>query len=476
MDNSTKYIISFDSPRLGYGKVTLNNPFLSGIPAGITTVVGRNGSGKTTLGTILEKGRYAYGNRLGFSDSIKKVKMITFTDIHALTGIDVQSYSQRLESTANDYVPTVKEIFKDKINTKKWSDISTDFALSGVENKKINYLSSGELRKVLIINSLLDEPDLLILDNPYIGLDAASRAEFDIAIQRLKANGISVIFLLCDYKDIPLYTDSLINISNNTIGSPLTDREKIAVLIKEESNKDYSTFDIALPPISPLSKPNANITFSIRNGHARYGEKQIFNNLNWEIKRGECWALTGPNGSGKSLLLSMVCADNPQGYANDIILFDRKRGSGESIWDIKDAIGYVCPEMQLYFRSNDNVKEIVVQGLRNSLNRYKPSTPEERDIASVWMRLLGISEIETKKFNELSSGEQRIVLLARALIKQPDLLVLDEPLHGLDAEHKASILRIISALTERNGLSLIYVSHYDNEIPDCVSFHKTIGK
>ncbi|MDE6560544.1 MAG: ATP-binding cassette domain-containing protein, partial [Muribaculaceae bacterium] len=210
-------------------------------------------------------------------------------------------------------------------------------------------------------------------------------------------------------------------------------------------------------------------------GHARYGDKTIFEGFNWMVKRGECWALRGPNGSGKSLLLSMVCADNPQGYANDITLFDRKRGTGESIWEIKDAIGYVCPEMQLYFKSNDSIREIIIQGMRNSLNRYRKSSPEEQEVADAWMKVLDISHLAERKFSELSSGEQRIVILSRALAKQPELLVLDEPLHGLDPDYKRRIKRIICELIEKNGSSLIYVSHYETEVPECVTQFKEMG-
>ena len=475
MASASDYIIRFESLRLGYGKVILENSNFSGIPAGITAIVGPNGSGKTTLATIIEKGRYAYGNRLGFEDHIQKVKLLTFTDIHAFTGIDVQHHTQRLESTANEYVPTVSDIFREKITSNSWADISSVFALKDVESKKINYLSSGELRKLLIINSLLEHPDLLILDNPYIGLDYKSRNELDLAIQGLKAKGLSVILLLCDYRDIPTYSDALIELHDCVIGSPIIGYSNIAKRVDEQIAAETRIDVSELPLARPLSKPDAKIAFSINDGHARYGDKVIFEDINWIIHKGECWALTGPNGSGKSLLLSMVCADNPQGYANDIVLFDRKRGTGESIWEIKDAIGYVCPEMQLYFRSNDTVKEIIIQGLRNSLNRYRSSTPAERIIAEEWIKLLDISTIESRKFNELSSGEQRIVMLARALIKQPDLLVLDEPLHGLDYVHKKRILDIITSLVQRNGISLIYVSHYESEIPSCVTHRMTIG-
>lgn len=472
MLDSNEYIISFDSPRLGYGKVSLKNPDKSGLPSGITAIVGLNGSGKTTLGTILEKGRYAYGNRLGFSDKIKKVKLLTFTDIHSLTGIDVQYYNQRMEATMNEYVPTVDDIFGIKTQNPLWESLTETFKLKNISYKKINYLSSGELRKLLIINALTEEPDLLILDNPYIGLDHDSRKELDDAMKKLRSSGISVVFLLCDFDDIPLFTDSIIHLEDCKINKPIYGKNSINNYIKNWKKSHLPTGTLSLPALKPPTKPECSIVFSIEKGCARYGDKIIFDDFNWIVRKGECWALTGPNGSGKSLLLSMVCADNPQGYANKIILFDRRRGSGESIWEIKDAIGYVCPEMQLYFKSNDSVKEIIVQGLRNSLNRYHPSTLEEQRVAEEWMRILDITHLESKKFSELSSGEQRLVLLARALIKQPDLLVLDEPLHGLDKNHKERIKIVINELIKRNGTSLIYVTHYKSEIPYCVTMEK----
>lgn len=476
MTENNPYIISFDSKKLGYGKVVLDNPEESGISAGVTAIVGKNGSGKTTLGTILEKGRYAYGNRLGFSPEIKKVKMLTFTDIHSLTGIDVQYYNQRMEATMNEFVPTVSEILGKKADSELWHSLTEIFRLQDVLNKKINYLSSGELRKLLIINALLESPDLLILDNPYIGLDATSRIEFDEAIHNMRRQGHSIIMLLCDFEDVPEYTDNIIMLSDRRISRPIEAKSNIKQLIAAQESENSNNSIPTLPEKRIPKYPDSKIVFSISDGHARYGEKVIFENFNWEIHRGECWSLMGRNGSGKSLLLSMVCADNPQGYANNITLFDRKRGSGESIWEIKDAVGYVCPEMQLYFRSNDSVLEIIVQGLRNSLNRYKPSTEVERKEAREWMDLLYISHLAERKFSELSSGEQRLVLVARAMIKQPDLLVLDEPLHGLDKNHKLRILKVITELMKRNGTSLIFVTHYISEIPECVNNKKHIGE
>lgn len=206
------------------------------------------------------------------------------------------------------------------------------------------------------------------------------------------------------------------------------------------------------------------ISFSIRDGHARYGDKEIFSGVNWTVRNGEQWVLQGANGSGKSLLLSMVCADNPQGYANDITLFDRRRGSGESIWEIKDAIGYVSPELQRFYKSNATALDILVQGTRNALNKFRPTTEEERELAFRWLDILRIRHLALRRFNELSDGEQRLVLLGAAFIKQPSLLVLDEPLHGLDRRNKENVLRIINEISSRNHTTLIYVTHAPSEI------------
>lgn len=473
--DSTKFIVSFDSRRLGYGNVVLANPHGSYIPEGVTVVLGPNGAGKSTLGLVIEKGRYAYGNRLRFCRPDMKVKMLAFTDIHSLTGIEVTRYDQRFEATVNDLVPTVGEILGDKAVSEKWTELCNAFPLRDVVGKRINYLSSGELRKLLIINALLEVPDLLILDNPYIGLDELSRSELDKAIKGIAEGGVGIVLLLCDPADIPSYTDSVIAISGNEVSAPETSPEAIDAL---RSRPLPSVPEMTLQDL-PAQKGSAGefeVAFAIEDGHVRYGGKSVLEGIDWKVCAGQRWALTGANGSGKSLLLSLVCADNPQAYANRITLFDRRRGSGESIWEIKDRIGYVCPEMQLYFRSALPVEEIVAGGLRNSLSQFRKPTSDELDEARTWLRLLDIGHIADRRFQELSSGEQRLVLLARAFIKQPSLLILDEPLHGLDAAHKERVRRLIDLLVSRNGMSLIFVTHYTREIPSSVTQVKTLQK
>ena len=467
------FLIEFESDRLGYGHVVLEGAKGLGVVNGVTAVIGRNGSGKTTFGTVLEKGRYAYGNRIKFNKEGTTVKMLSFTDIHSLSNMETQYFAQRMESTANDYVPDVATVLGKKAQTDDFDLLSEKLGLKNVKDKKINYLSSGELRKLIIINALLTKPGLLILDNPYIGLDAPSRKELNNMLEELKNEGISIVLLVCDKTDIPEFTDAVMTVEERRLSPATSLKDYLDNSPSKEENGNDEKFDLPERPTHKM-KGDYEVAFEIRKGHVKYGDKQILKDVDWRINKGEQWALTGPNGCGKSLLLSMVCADNPQGYANDITLFDRRRGSGESIWEIKDNIGYVSPEMQLFFKSNSDVREIVVQGMRNSLNRYAKPTEKELAEADKWLELTGISHLADRKFNELSAGEQRLVLVARAMISQPELLVLDEPLHGLDAEAKLRVRSLIDQMVTRNGTALIFVTHYKAEIPSSVTHIKSL--
>lgn len=201
----------------------------------------------------------------------------------------------------------------------------------------------------------------------------------------------------------------------------------------------------------------------------QYGPKQILKDLCWTVREGERWALSGRNGSGKSTLLSLVCADNPQAYACDIRLFGHQRGSGESIWDIKRHIGYVSPEMHRAYKSNLPAIRIVASGLKDSIGLYVKPTDSELQICRFWMDIFSLLHLEQRPFLTLSSGEQRMVLLARALVKDPDLLILDEPMHGLDLHNRQMVKDIIEAFCQRPRKTLIVVTHYEEELPNNIT-------
>ena len=199
-----------------------------------------------------------------------------------------------------------------------------------------------------------------------------------------------------------------------------------------------------------------------------YGERTILKELDWTVRNGERWALSGQNGAGKSTLLSLVCADNPQSYACDISLFGNPRGSGESIWDIKKHIGYVSPEMHRSYHRDIPAIRIVASGLKDTVGLYAKPNESEYDICRLWMKIFGLEGKENTSFLKLSSGEQRLVLVARAFVKDPQLLILDEPLHGLDNRNRRLVKDVIEAFCRRRNKTLIMVTHYKEELPACI--------
>lgn len=244
----------------------------------------------------------------------------------------------------------------------------------------------------------------------------------------------------------------------------INDLRPVAHLDNERRNAILSI------PASP-NDYDASEVISMRDVMVRYGERIILKGLNWQVMNGQRWALGGQNGAGKSTLLSLVCADNPQSYASDISLFGYKRGSGESIWDIKKHIGYVSPEMHRAYMRPLPAISIVASGLKDSIGLYTKPKPEEMDICRLWMHIFGLDGKEQTSFLKLSSGEQRLVLLARAFVKDPQLLILDEPLHGLDNDNRQKVKDVIETFCSRKNKTLVMVTHYQEELPPCITHH-----
>jgi len=203
--------------------------------------------------------------------------------------------------------------------------------------------------------------------------------------------------------------------------------------------------------------------------HIKYGEKVILDKVNWRVLPGERWALLGPNGAGKSTLLSLVNGDNPQAYANDIVLFDKKRGTGESIWDIKKKIGFVSPELHQYFPTDNSCLQVIESGYYDTLGLFRPSQKVKADTALAWMQALEIDKYARTLLKNIPASAQRLCLLARALIKNPDLLIFDEPCQGMDEHQQLNFKQIVNTICEISDVTLIYVSHYQHEIPDSVT-------
>jgi molybdate transport system ATP-binding protein len=203
----------------------------------------------------------------------------------------------------------------------------------------------------------------------------------------------------------------------------------------------------------------------------QYGQKMVFKNLSWTVNRGENWALTGPNGSGKTTLLQMITGDHPQAYANEVYLFGRRRGSGESIWEIKQRLGMVSSEFQLGYRKPIRSYDVVLSGFFDSIGLYRFARQEQHKAAQQWIDLLDLSALQDQRFDLLSYGERRLILLARAMVKAPELLVLDEPCQGLDPSNRRLVRGCIDAIVAEAATQVLYVTHFSDEMPECITHH-----
>ena len=436
-------------------------------------IIGRNGSGKSMLIDMITGKHPVFPDQLfySFDEPYNNLKHITFRDTYGGDNDRTYFLQQRWnQMEIDEETPTVgsklEEAYllsgEDTPERRQFQKHLYElFHLDELLDKYIILLSSGELRKYKLAANLFTMPKVLIIENPFIGLDAETRDQVkDLLKMLVEEQGMQIILVLSKMDEIPEFITRVVKLDNLRFVSDIKvktdfpiERCPLAIEVVQEN---------AIPPI-----PQEVINFN--NVTIRYGERTILKDLNWVVLKGEHWSLTGQNGAGKSTLLSLVCADNPQSYACDISLFGHKRGSGESIWDIKKHIGYVSPEMHRSYKQNIPALQIVASGLKDTVGLYVRPTEQEKDLCIEWMGMFGIKHLADRKFLEVSSGEQRLVLLARAFVKNPDLLILDEPLHGLDLCNRNLVKIIVDRyMFENPSRTLIYVTHYENELPNCI--------
>ena len=421
----------------------------------ITAIAGRNGSGKTL-----------YIDQLRKQLASDKVRYIAFTDSYGVN-VDEQYYLQlRWNQHDIDHeTPTVGELLQNAYlltgeDTAERRELQKHlydlFCMEPLLDKYIITLSSGELRKFQLTKTLFANPKLLIMDNPFIGLDAETRDQLKaLLLQLAEERDIEIMLVMSKTDDIPSFVSEVkwFGTQEPVPAHVLSPAQQEAILSLPYTDHDYDCQHV----------------IDMKKVTIRYGERTILKDLDWTVMNGERWALSGQNGSGKSTLLSLVCADNPQSYACDITLFDRPRGSGESIWDIKKHIGYVSPEMHRSYKRNLPAIRIVASGLMDSIGLYAIPNPKDYEKCHWWLNIFGIGHLADKPFLQLSSGEQRLVLLARAFVKDPQLLILDEPLHGLDLWNRRLAKDVIETFCQRKGKTMIMVTHYQEELPNVIT-------
>ncbi|MGF1560084.1 MAG: ATP-binding cassette domain-containing protein [Flavobacteriaceae bacterium] len=318
--------------------------------------------------------------------------------------------------------------------------------------QSLRSMSSGEQKKALLRHLLSTDPDYIILDNPFDNLDTISQLTLADTLAK-RSNQILFVQIISRKADLLSF------ISNHAF---LHQSELIfdtGSLNLFTASLEEMVFSGAIPEPLQAITYHENVLIDLKNITVRYGHKTILKSINWTIRRGELWQLIGRNGSGKTTILSMITGENPKGYGQELYLFGQKKGSGESIWDIKKKIGYFTPAMTDKFNGYHTVEHMLISGLTDSIGLYIRPTESQLRLAKQWLSLIGMWTIKDRLFSDLSIGQQRLIMTVRAMLKHPLLLILDEPTAGLDDASAALLVALVNKIARESDTTTIFVSH-----------------
>jgi molybdate transport system ATP-binding protein len=438
-------------------------------------VLGANASGKTALARAIcgelpcAAGRiHRYVGRNGFNG----IGLVSFELHRRLMARDESKDPTRFASGREFSYTSAGQTIVEGLGEPDSAQFKRVTKLFGIEPllaRPMRFLSNGETRKVLIARALMKRPDLLILDEPFDGLDIGSRERLETVLRDLIRSGLHLVLVTHRKDEIISEISHVLCLKDCRV---LSQGKREQVLTRETLEALFGSEDPASDSRRALyadSRGNSRPLVELRNVTVRYDETVALQDLSWTMRQGENWAILGPNGSGKTTLLSLIYADNLQAYCNDIRLFGRQRGSGESIWEIKQRIGHVSPHLQVRYRRDMRVFDVVVSGFFDSVGLYRRPTEQQRTAAKEWIDLLGIADLSDRIFNQLSYGERRLAIIVRALVKRPQLLALDEPCQGLDPANRRQVLAMIDRIGSGTTTQILYVTHREDEMPRCIS-------
>jgi molybdate transport system ATP-binding protein len=433
-------------------------------------IIGSSGAGKTTLAKALAKKLFFRGEiKINPKEKDSVPNIVLINQQHRFknkSNVENFYYQQRFNSAdTEDTITVEQDLNTSSENNQELAQWIEIFGIDSILFKPLIQLSNGENKRLQLTKAMLNKPDLLILDNPFIGLDTSGRNSLENALNIISNKGIKIL-LIASQTDLPTCITHVAMLENGIITNQgKKEIYNFAFDVNKSNIIDQSLLDQCYMP----QDVSFDFLVNMIDVNIRYNNNQILSNINWQVKPGEKWCVSGPNGSGKSTLLSLITADNPQAYANEIYLFDRKKGSGESIWDIKKNIGYLSPELHLFFNQGETGFQTVASGLFDTIGLFKKPNAEQTELILKWMKLFSIDHLAEKWLHQLSLGEQRMILLTRAMVKSPPLLILDEPCQGLDRNQTEKIKGIINEVCLSKNTTLIYVSHYEIDKPSCIN-------
>lgn len=459
-------------------------------------ITGTNGSGKSALAAALAGvGKIEAGSVQGLPHN---VGLVSFEAQAELIAKELKKDDADIMDVISLGTPVSEMIFEQCQDPELASELVEKFGLTKLLDRAFRKLSTGETRKVMLIRALSSKPDLLILDEPFDGLDVDTLAMLQAHLASI-IDTVPMVMVLNRFDEMPdfithvAYLDKAHGdqerLEKKRRDKKRGDGGRLAFTVDRQDEAAFNelyqllhlkTTDLSLPEADPASKlpaldPSQPLV-KLNQATIQYGDSVIVDKLDWTIEQGQHWQLSGPNGSGKTCVLSLITGDHPQCYTNDIFVFGFQRGNGESIWQIKQFIGYVSTALQWEYRVSTSCKNVIISGFYDSIGVYTKATDHQKKIADQWLELLGMQERADQPFNKLSYGDQRLLLIARAMVKHPPLLILDEPCLGLDDMNRQLVLALIEKICAGKETTVLYVNHHTEDKINEIDNHLALEK
>lgn len=453
-------------------------------------VIGANGAGKSTLvkaiaGDVpIVRGRAVYHFRdesgLSPDGQVARVAFDTETDFHGTkAGFDSFSTEQDGEVSVAETILWGSSA-EGRAEEGRLRDIAQQLGMEHLLGRASHVLSNGEAKKVVIARALLRSPSLLILDEPFEGLDERAKTELKELIDRLMTGPMRVILVTHRFGEISPKITHVLCVKDCRVllqgrAEEILKAESIPQIFGDGGLGEQGK-GLYFKAQKEMQTSGPQELIDMKNTTVRYGGHMVLDHIDWTVRKGENWAVLGPNGAGKSKLLELITGDNVQGYANEIHLFGRRKGSGETIWEIKEKLSMVSAEFQMRYQKRISAYDVICSGFFDSVGLYQSCTEEQHQTVREWIGLLKMEDMARKRFDHLSHGQQRLILLARAMVKSPLLMILDEPCDGLDYANRRRVLEFIEFIGSQTATDLIYVTHHKDELPLCITHALVLDK
>jgi molybdate transport system ATP-binding protein len=372
-------------------------------------------------------------------------------------------------------------------------DVLRQLKIDNLHSRRIAALSNGELRKLLLARALLARPRLLLLDDPLGGLDPAARALVTEALNhycnsnsehtepeshawREPGEALTLVVTTPRPEELQSLISRTVEIESTRPRVPYKtqnlypDGADISHSVTRDNPEPLGDASDSIP--ATAADHNSKVLSTIvklTGASVRAGDVTILDSVTLHVYKGEHWLITGPNGSGKSTLLALLLGDHPQSYVVDLEVLGLRAQPGVPLFERKRRLSHMAPELALHYPPGWSLREVVHSGFAATIGNYAEVDSDCGSYADHWLARLDLSGRATFPFGTLTEAEQRRVLLARALVRKPSLLLLDEPTQGLAEAERHQVHDLLDEVTSTGELTLILVSHHPEERPRCIT-------